>query len=255
MELTTGDANSAEYFSRITRGLVPNVTRVAQLGAVTVATTGSVPVDICTTPVALPTAAVSLEVLSNNAGDTAAGAGMQAVVINGLDASYNQISATVQLNGTTPVAVPIQFLRINSVRGTMVTPTTGTQNNIGTITIRDAGAGTTRALILPGTGVCQQSLYTVPAGYFLNIRSVELQLTSSSGGAIRGADAVLMIRQSNGFLVSARKLSATDTVPDVLSAETYIPLAEKTDFWLRCTYTSNNAITLNGSYEAHLYRL
>lgn len=256
MDVVTGDANSSDYFSRVIRGLIPNVSRTAQVGEVSVPTTASVPIDICTTPVALPTAAVSLEVVSNNVNDTAAGTGCESVVIVGLDASYNSISATVQLNGTTPVAVPTQFFRINSVRGAMVTPNTAvSQNNIGTITIRDAGGGTTRALITPGTGLCKQSLFTVPAGFQLQIRSIELQIISSGGGTARGADALLMIRSPTGFLTSARKLSATDTLPDVLDAVTYIPIAEKFDFWMRCTYTSNNTMTVNASYEAHLYRL
>ena len=251
-----------DYNTAVALGLVPGVSRIAQLGSVVVATTGSVPVDISTTPVALPSApGVSLEAVSSSASDTAGGAGMQSLVIGGVNVDYQNIRPiTIPMNGTTavPITEPLgKWLRVNSARGSMTTPNAAaTQTNVGTITIRDAGGGTTRAIILPGKGIAQQSLYTVPAGHMLIIKAIEFQILSSAGGGItRGADAQLIFRSSNGFYTGARNLSCTDDESATLESELFIPVLARQDFWMRCTYTSANSMTVTGSYEGHLHQL
>jgi hypothetical protein len=252
-----------DYNTAIALGLIPGVTRIAQLGYVVVATTGSVPVDIASTPVALPgSAGVSLEAVSSSASDAAGGAGMQSLVVGGVNPDYQLIRPiTVALNGTTAVAIPDsaigKWLRVTSARGSMTIPNaSATQTNVGTITIRDAGGGTTRAVILPGKGIAQSSLYTVPVGHMLIIKAIEFQILSSAGGGItRGADAQLIFRNSNGFFTGARNLSCTDTGAATIDSELFIPVLARQDFWMRCTYTSANTMAVTGSYEGHLHQL
>jgi hypothetical protein len=164
------------------------------------------------------------------------------------------------MNGTTAVPIPSQaigkFFRINSARGAMVTPNPAvTQTNVGTITIRALGGGIVYAVIPPGVGVAQQSIYTVPVRSLLKIRSIEIQALSSAGGTARGFDAQLIFRNASGFFTAARKLQTTDTHPDALSAETGIPVPARTDFWVKCTYVSNAPATVTASWEGHLHQL
>lgn len=247
-----------DFAALVIQGKVLNVSRVTTSGKSLIASTANVPQDIWPGAAVQPLiggTAVSLEVVSTSVNDTAAGSGMQAIVITGLDQNYNQISTTVNLNGTTAVSLPIQFLRINSARGTMVTPNAGvTQFSAGTVSIRDAGGGTVRGILPAGEGVLSQTLYTVPAGYTLVIHSIELQITTSAGGTLRGTDAVLIFRNTNGFATASRKISTTDTSPYALMADTYIPVLEKADFWMRCTYTSTNTMTVGGAWEATLHK-
>lgn len=252
---------ATDYDTEVLKGNVPGVSRIANLGVVTVATPASVPLDINSTPIILPSAGVNLEVVSDNVNDTAAGTGMQAIVMGGVNRDYQVIRPfNVSMNGTTPVPIPTpsvgQFFRINPPRGTMVTPNPAVnQTNIGTITIRVAGGGAILAVIAPGAGVAQQSLFTVPDRCLLLVRSIELQILSSAGGTARGADGVLVFRASNGFTTKARKIGTTDARPYPLEARTWIPVLARTDFWLQCIYTSNNNMQVTASYEAHLHQL
>lgn len=254
--LMGGVGADSNYSERVIRNQVAGVTRTAALGICTVAAAGAVSADIWSGAAVYPfmTAATSLEVLSSSASDTAAGIGMQNVTITGLDASYNPITSTVSMNGTTVVAIPTQFFRINNVRGNLITPVTGSQTNIGTITIRDAGGGTTRAIIPIGIGASQQAIYTAPAGFTLDVLSLEIQIASSAGGATRGADVYLVFRQSNGYVFTPRLISATDTQPYALNTQTGISVTEKTDFFVRVVYTSNTTMKVGASWEAHLYK-
>jgi len=118
-----------------------------------------------------PTTATSLEILSDDADDTAAGTGARKVFIQGLNGSGDQISETVTLSGTTPVPLQNDYLRVYRFyvveSGTYATQTATSQQGI--ITIREAGGGQTwsQLNVVKGLGVGQSEIgaYTVPKGY------------------------------------------------------------------------------------------
>jgi len=114
-----------------------------------------------------------LEVLSSDANDTSAGTGARTVELQGLDSSWNLLTETVTMNGTSAVTTTGSFLRI--FRARVVTAGTSLRNE-GTITIRDQDTSTTRALITngatDGNGQTLMAVYTIPAGktgYIINI--------------------------------------------------------------------------------------
>jgi hypothetical protein len=114
-----------------------------------------------------------LEVLSSDTDDTSAGTGARTVELQGLDSSWNLLTETVTMNGTTAVTTTGSFLRI--FRARVVTAGTSLRNE-GDITIRDQDTSTTRALITNGAtsgmGQTLMAVYTVPAGktaYIMNI--------------------------------------------------------------------------------------
>jgi hypothetical protein len=119
------------------------------------------------------TVADQLEVLSSSANDTSAGTGARTVELQGLDSSWNLLSETVTMNGTTAVTTTGSFLRIFRAR---VVTAGSNLINAGDITIRDQDTSTTRAIITnsPGKSMGQtlMAIYTVPAGktaYVINI--------------------------------------------------------------------------------------
>jgi len=118
-------------------------------------------------------AADQLEVLSSDADDTSAGTGARTVELQGLDSSWNILTETVTMNGTSAVTTTGSFLRI--FRARVVTAGSSGRNE-GTITIRDQDTSTTRALITngatDGNGQTLMAVYTIPAGktgYIINI--------------------------------------------------------------------------------------
>jgi len=114
-----------------------------------------------------------LEVLSSDTDDTSAGTGARTVELQGLDSSWNLLTETVTMNGTSAVTTTGSFLRI--FRARVVTAGSSGRNE-GTITIRDQDTSTTRALITngatDGNGQTLMAVYTIPAGktgYIINI--------------------------------------------------------------------------------------
>lgn len=262
--MDSGVTARGDFAADVIRGAIPGVSRVATLSTRAIATAfSSIPnaQDIwpgVAIAYPLPNAVVALEIVSSSASDTAAGVGAQAVMLDMLDASYNQLGAvTVQLNGTTPVAVPggAAYYRINAARTMMVTPNAAArQKNVGDITIRDAGGGTVRGIIPAGIGSLQQAIYTVPLGSTLIIYSLECQILSSSGGVSRGADFMLTFRSQDGNAPSPRRIGCTDVQPYLLDSATRIRVAQTMDFIISCIYTSNNNMLVGASFEGHLYR-
>ena len=101
---------------------------------------------------AFPTVASTMVVTSSSASDTAV-----TILIDGLDANYDSITESVNVNGTNAVTTTKVFFRIHSV-----VTTAGTA--VGTMYVKNAG-GTTYAQVAIGAGRTNMSVYTVPAGY------------------------------------------------------------------------------------------
>ena len=148
--------HTLDVYTAVSLGLVDGVSRVTALGNRVGINTG-VPEDVWTGGLDYPwmSAATSLEIVSDNAADTSSGTGARTVTISGLDTNFRQVSQTVSMNGTTAAAIPTQLIRINSAR--VLTSGTG-KTNAGILTVRDSGAGTTRALISAGVGITRQSV-------------------------------------------------------------------------------------------------
>ncbi len=119
-----------------------------------------------------PTSAQSVEIVSADAADAAAGAGARTVTVMGLNTLWLEVSETVTLNGTTPVALTTAFRRI--YRAFVVTAGTYGAANTGVVTVRVAGAGTTFVTMAAGRGQTETSHYTVPADRTLYIHDVHL---------------------------------------------------------------------------------
>lgn len=99
--------------------------------------------------------AAAIYMASSSASDT------QTLLLSGLDASYNPITAVVTLTGTTYVNTGATlFKRLNSA----VCITNGV--TVGTVTLRyGSSGGTIVGLISTGTSSTSMSIYTVPAGF------------------------------------------------------------------------------------------
>lgn len=117
--------------------------------------------NMATTEYVFPGSALTMQLVSTAAGDTAA------ITIVGLDANYNAITESLVLNGTTNVPTVNQYFRINN----MFVSSGSTTNPTGVVTLTNSTVvyaqintgvfnGTTSSL-----GQTQMAVFTVPAGY------------------------------------------------------------------------------------------
>lgn len=110
-----------------------------------------------------PTVAETLDLVSSDANDAAGGTGGRIVVLEGLDASFNEVSTSVNLNGLTAVTTTGQtFIRLNRAYVTDIGTYGGT--NIGTITISGTDSGNDYGFLEPDEAQTQNTQYTIPAG-------------------------------------------------------------------------------------------
>jgi len=143
------------------------------------------------------TVASLLEIVSSSASDADAGIGARTVLVQGLNSSYLEINETVILNGVTPVALVNTYIRINSC---IVTAVGSTLGNVGTITLRVPGPGSTLAMIGLTNGLghnrAKQAIYTVPAEKMLFISSFAFN-TFRVAGASESVEIGIFSRVAN----------------------------------------------------------
>lgn len=108
------------------------------------------------------TSAQTLEVLSSDANDAAAGTGAQKVLVSGLDENWDIQHEEVTLDGVSAVATTSTFVRVYRAKVTDV----GSGNiNAGDITIRVSPGGSTLATLPAGEGSTFLSLFPIPRNY------------------------------------------------------------------------------------------
>lgn len=224
--------------------LTSKVRRMAILGNNPDVDTGTVPETVWAGGGLYPwmTGATSLEAVSTSTQDSASGTGVSAILLTLLDTNYVASNVTVSLNGTTAAPITGTWFRING--GITTTKGSGAPAtrafNIGDIIIRDSGGGTTRAIIPAGKGITRQAVFTVEAGYTLQILSHYIALNRGTGG---GAGVTKFLSVSN-FIQSTTGISRTpldiscdgepyrhDGVPGVV-------IPEKTDYSLEAISVS-----------------
>ena len=135
-----------------------------------------------------PLSAVSLEFVSDSADDTADGTGAREIFFEGIGADYKFVTQTVATGGLVPSALPTPLLRLTrwwvSGSGTYGTVLIGA-GQVGTLTIRVAGAGETWSETEPTPlprGQSEIGCYTVPDGFTAYI--VESDIDSDSSKAV-----------------------------------------------------------------------
>lgn len=186
-----------------------------------------------------PTVAEVNTISSTSADDTAEGTGARTVSVFGLDASYNEISETISLNGQTPVNTVNSYLRINR----MFVATAGSGGTAaGTIA---AGTGTVTAGV---PAVCYaeisnsdnqtlMAVWTVPAGYTAYIYKGTI-----SNGTATGSQFVtgrLCFKPLGGVMRTAAKITLHNQFVD-FDFGIPVVLPEKTDIEARAFSSGNN---------------
>ncbi len=107
--------------------------------------------------------------------------GAWTVYIEGLDASYNIVTETINLNGTVPMPLANNYYRINNAN----VVTVGTNGvNVGTITIRKVSGAVNQLEIPAGDGQSQSTSYTVPINKVFHLKQIDAETSQVAGNAV-----------------------------------------------------------------------
>jgi len=193
--------------------------------------------------ITFPASALQMTVSSTSANDTAAGTGARTIVVQGLDANYNEVSETVTLNGQTAVTMTASLLRVNYA----YVATAGSANSavgdiyIGTGTVTAGVPATAYDIIKLDYNNTTTGSYTIPAGYTGYV-SQGLFSTGQSGGSnqVQGR---LLSRGTNNIRMTAAITTLNNGVANYVF-EYPLAIPEKTT--LEATAigsSSNNAVS------------
>ena len=150
-----------------------------------------------------PTAAVTLQAVSDDADDKADGAGARQLTILGIVSGWVEGSTTVNLNGTTEVDIDTNFLRIFRVyvssSGTYATSTAPSQQGNVVIKEKTGGALWMRLdkVTTFGVGQSQISAYTIPLGRVGYISEITMSVDSVKTASI------YLFRRDNANTITA----------------------------------------------------
>lgn len=174
-----------------------------------------------------PAAALAMTVSSSSTDDDAAGTGARTVVIQGLDADYNEVSETVELDGQTAVTMATEMIRVNY----MFVASAGSGNTaagtiyVGTGTVTSGVPATIYNMIGLGYNASLTGSYTVPAGHTGYVVSGMLTAGQVSGSqAVTGELALI-----NSDLI--RRVVAISTLNNGVATYPFeypVPVLEKT---------------------------
>lgn len=110
-----------------------------------------------------PSVASTMTLSSSATGDVG-----QVVLVSGLDASYNEISETLVLNGQTAVTSTKSFFRVNDMLVLTDSPTGSIYFGTGSVT--SGVPANVYGFIYAGDNAMMAGVYTVPAGFTLYIQ-------------------------------------------------------------------------------------
>jgi len=199
-----------------------------------------------------PPSASTMTVSSSDVNDTSAGTGARTVQIFGLDASYNEASETITLNGQTAVTTVNSYIRMN--RALVLTAGSGGVNAgniyVGTGTVT-SGVPANIYTIINGNGSNQtlQAFWTVPAGYTAYIYQSNISTgTSSNTPAI--LTTFLVARPFDGVF-NTKEVITLSTGNHLQDYSFPIKLTEKTDIEFRAE-SSSASTTFNVSASLNI---
>lgn len=193
-------------------------------------------------------AASVLKVSSSSTNDASAGTGARTVTISGLDASYNEISETVSLNGQTEVLTTQSFLRV--FRAFVVAAGSGGTADgtiyMGTGTVTAGVPANIYAEIPLGANQTQMALWTVPAGFTLYITGGTF--SAASNNASHYVLGQFFFRPLGGVFRNVADITVNS---NVFRYDWEVPIAipEKSDIEARGIALSGSNFYVTASFE------
>ena len=222
----SGGVGSYPYFLQVSRGLVTGHKRLFKFGFNSDIDDSIEDIWDGGGEYTYQSSAVAMTVTS---GGGATDNGVQ-VTVQGLDASYNEVSEAVTLAGSGTATTTQTYLRV--YRAFIL----GSQEPTGDITI--ANGGTTYAKVLDGEHQTLMALWTVPAGYTAYLFQTDVTAFTEQNNKF--ATVQIQTRELNGIFRTKDKFAIVENS----HKQEYIapiPIPEKTDVRVRAIASSSNA--------------
>ena len=234
----TNFLSTADWQTQVSRGLVQGASVVNIYGYQPAVTTNYIPIWENATAYTYPVSAIPMTLYSSSASDTNV-----AILISGLDASFNQQSETLVLtNGTTGVVTAKNYLRINSIS------VARSPNPVGTIFLSDAGKVNTYAQInLVGTtsaGRSQMNIYTVPNGFTFYLARVNAYVSPNNNANFF---ANYRTFQTNNVTGASQFIQQAPFTTEYQTLRVFPrPYTQKTDIQWQCSMSAGTSIVSIG---------
>lgn len=250
INVTPTPVTNNDFFLETAEGNVVDHSPITKFGYNSDIDTGSTPEDIWNQGglYVAPTTARVHDIVSTSVNDTSAGTGARTVFIIGIDGSYNRVTETITLNGTSNVPTVNSYLHIHLMQ---VTSVGTTEVNQGVITATAQTDGTVTCSISTGDGQSASTIYLVPVGYrafIMRIRARMNNPTANSAAEI----SVFTKPFGMGYQLKTRiglNNSGNSFVElDYTGSSPYI-VPEKSWLRLRCTSVTNNNTIIEGEYD------
>jgi hypothetical protein len=236
--ISTESSQSADWGMQVARGKVTGASQVNIFAfSDSVKTTLYTLWELTgTTQYVFPAAAVTMTLASTSASDNT----RATILISGLNSSWDAITETVTLNGTSGVTTTNQFLRINNM--IMTSTGTGQTTNVGTITAKNGGI--TYSQISIGVGRSQAAVYSVPNGYTMYLISIN----AFNGDAAPGNAINYQVKSTNNAQTNPVTLTVLQTAWDQryqVPRVNPFPYTQKTDIqWQFSTASGTHSVGL-----------
>jgi hypothetical protein len=228
-----------EFFLQVSRGQVQGHRNVTVFGFNSDVDQTQVSVWPLQSLISFPASALQMTVSSTSANDTSAGTGARTIVVQGLDANYNEVTETVTLNGQTAVTMTTAMLRINYA----YVATAGSGNSaagdiyIGTGTVTAGVPATVYDIIKLDYNNTTTGSYTVPAGYTAYMSQGLFSTGQASGSTqVQGR---LLTRNLNNIPMTAALTTLNNGVANYVF-EYPLAIPEKTTVEATAIGSANN---------------
>lgn len=202
-----------------------------------------------------PATAAALYVSSSSATDSNGGTGANSVYLQGLDANYNEVTETVNLNGQTQVQTANSYIRIYRA---FVVLAGSDGIAAGTIYVGTSGAtggvpnGAIYASIAPAHGQTEMAIYTVPAGHTLYLDDINFTSAVSLANSYIRARFMTRLFGSNVFREQTRIVLQSNTY--IFKFEYPLAFPEKTDLEVRAQAVGSNNNEISATWQGVLIK-
>lgn len=193
----------------------------------------------------------TVTITSSSSQDDVSGNGARQIKIEGLDNDYNNISDTLDTNGTGNTTSSLEFKRIFRA---YVVSSGSSDTNVGTISVNRNGTTVAQIRVEGGQGLGQtfMSTYTVPVGYTAYLYSWN---NSTAKAYNLSADADIYLVQREYGEDSWRSQDIIHSNANSIERDYKLPLRfeEKTDIEVR-GYGSSSGISISSTYQILLVK-
>jgi len=245
--------NKPPFLYEVAQGNVPGYSSVNKFGHNPSISTSTDPEDVWSAGgvyAFYPATAQAMEIVSTSSGDTmTTGTGAWTVLVYGKDGDFNDISETVEMNGTSAVSLTNTYIRMH--RAIVLTAGTSMVND-GNISVQISGGGIVGAHIASSDGQTQQAIYTIPSGKTGMFIKGYVGISKGGGATVYAAEFKWKMRLLNGTTGAWQTKGQIECITHGSSWWQYeygIPVGmipEKTDIKIECTEVTGTVGVVGG---------